>query len=219
MAEVSAVERFVEELATAITQLGEQNENSDLSPAEVLAQAVKIARQRMLAITDWSGDNGNADPSLNPNGPATNAARGRRTSGESADFNNMLNGFELAKWLRTRADDGGLVDRLSQSGRVPAGGLSSSLLKRDESDLRKFEDGAGDADCSHIIREPDELAKRLSARSDMRKAQDLSIASRDARVPEFRGSASPGCLGDDFAAALAKRLKNVQPTTIEDLLH
>jgi hypothetical protein len=219
MAEVDMVQRFAEELEIAITELGEENENANLTPAAILAQAVKIARQRMLDVTDRSADYG-SDPSLNPTSRGVAATAAGQGDGESI-VNQMFspNGFELKKRMDARADDGGLLAKMSRSDRVSVGGLSSALLKNDDNfDMRKI-DGSGDADISVIIREPHELAKRLSARSDMRKVQDLSIASRDARVPEFRGSYSPGILGDDFTTTLAKRLKNARPTTLEDLLH
>jgi hypothetical protein len=221
MATADAAERFANELITVITQLGEENENSDLSPAEVLRQAIKVAAQRVLDVTDRSADSG-TDPSLNPTSPGARATGSRRESGDD-DFNNLFrppNGFELAKRTRAGADDGGLIAKMSRSDRVSIGGLSSSLLKSDDDfDMRKVEAGRGDADTGHIIREPDELAKRLSARNELRKTIDFSALTRGADVPAWRGSSSPGCLGDGVVETLAKRLKNVRPTTLEDLLH
>jgi hypothetical protein len=221
MAEIDAVERFVEELTIAITELGASNESANLSPAEVLARAAKIARSRMLDITDRSADTG-ADPSLNPTSPGARATADRRESADSDDFNNLFSapsGFELAKRMWAGADDQGLIAKMSRSDRVSVGGLSSSLLKGDEADMRKVEAGRGDADTGHIIREPAELAKRLSARDDVRKTIDFSALTRGADVPAWHGSSSPGILGDGVVDTLAKRLKNIRPTTIEDLLH
>ena len=229
MATADAAERFANELITVITQLGEENENSDLSPAEVLRQAIKVAAQRALNITDMSGDNGNPDPSLNPNGPAARATGSRRESGDD-DFENLFvprSGFELKKRLDTQNDlNTALMAIFSKADRVTMPGTSSALLKADDNrsmDLRKAEFGDGHADLSRIVTEVGdrELIKRLSEReaAGVRKVLDFHVGSRDSSVPEWRGSASPGILGDDLTATLAKRLKNIRPTTIEDLLH
>jgi hypothetical protein len=101
----------------------------------------------------------------------------------------------MAKRLRTMADDGGLLGRLSKADRVSAGGLSASLLKSDDNsaDIRKF-DGTGPLDCARVISEPDELLGRLSARNaaGMRKNMSISIFDSAPRADEFAGSRSPG---------------------------
>jgi hypothetical protein len=188
--ELDLLAAFQREFQIVITELGGQNEDSDLSPAEVLRQAMRIAMQRVLNVTDLS------------DGPASQAqVTEAQRQGQGNDFNNMFNpnGFELKKRMDARADDGGLLAKLSSPDRVSAGGLSASLLKRDAPDetMRKIDDGRGDLDISKVITEPDDLLKRLSARNaaGMRKNMSISVFDSAPRPEDFRGSYSPGVDG------------------------
>jgi hypothetical protein len=221
--ELDLLAEFQRQFAIAITELGAENENGDLSPAEVLRQAIKVAAQRVINVTDLTGDDGR-DPSLNPVPAQTREAQRR---GEDGDFNQMFhptNGFEIAKRLRCAVDDGGLTARLAKSDRVSVPGASSSLL-RDEVEMRKFDDGSGPLDVSKVIREPEELAQRLAARNagGLHKSLDFDLFTKGASSTEFEGSYSRGIGGEDAfdraVIGIAKLHRRGGADDISKLLH
>jgi hypothetical protein len=201
----------------------------------VLARAINAVANRLgqTAFTDLTGDNGNPDPSLNPNGPAASRAGGYRSAGDAIEQMDRLNGFEIAKRILFAPDDGGLLAKLSRADRVSVSGGSASLLKRDDDlDMRKFEDGISDADCSAIIKESDELLKRLTARNaaGLRKSMDISVFNAAPRADEFRGSYSPGLDGlplnakifnrpEDLVGKIAARHRHGGEAHLSKLLH
>ena len=171
MDEVSSVDRFAAEFTRARAELGESNENGDLSEEEVVAQATKIALQRMgqTKITDLSED-----------GDALSQNANYENSGSTSATNKLdgLNGFEIAKRIRNRNELGeDLLAKVSNPGRLSFGGGASSLLKAGEFDFRKMDEGDDDLSTSRKIDSPEDLTKRLSARNaaGVRKIADASI--------------------------------------------
>jgi hypothetical protein len=225
--ELDTLSAFIREFKIAIVELGAANENSDLSPEEVIEQASRIAMQRVKQTnaSDWSGGNGDDDESLNPNGPGAAAANAFRSTGDT--IQQMASGFEIAKRVFCMNDlDAGLLGKLSDRGRVGVAGASDALLTRDDGgELKKIEDGrAGELSFSKILSEPGDpqLEKRISEGNATGTRRSLDFdAFRGYSVAPFEGSYSPGCLSDPLSD-LTKRIDRVHRgggSDITKLLH
>jgi hypothetical protein len=229
--ELDLLAAFIREFKTVIVELGASNENTDLSPEEVIEQASRIAMQRVKQTnaTDWSVGNGDDDESLNPNGSSATATSARRSAADAIEqLYRPSNGFELAKRILASNDlDVTLISKLADRNRVGVAGNSDALLRHEGGgELRKLEDArSGDVQLSKILTEmgDSQLEKRLSERNErgLRKLADVSIFDSAPRTQDFAGSYSRGCLAaDDFVGNLTKRLSRGRvASTIDDLLH
>jgi len=195
---------------------------------EMWRRALRVVANRlgMPEIVDWSGDNDNPDPSLNPNGPGAAAVNAYRDASEAIEqMDRAPSGFELAKRiLSANGEDATLLAKLRDRNRVGIAGASDALLKHEGGDeLRKLaDDRAGTLDLRRILSEvgDPQLEKRLSERDGMRKTMDFDVFHGGSAAP-FAGSYNPGCLADPLSD-LTKRIDRIHRgggNEIEKLLH
>lgn len=233
--ELDLLAAFIREFKIVVTELGASNENADLSPAEVIEQASRIAMQRVKQtnVTDRSADDGD-DESLFPTSGGATATGAYRSAGDAIAQmfrGGPSNGFEAARRVAAANDlEAGLLVKLGDRNRVGIPGGADSLLKADHHDgteLRKLADArSGEVELSKILTEvgDEQLAKRLSERGEqgLRKTMDFSVFDSSPRAEDFAGSYDRG-LADygDPHAVLVKRLanRNRVGVSFEKLLH